>query len=47
MNTSEALKELNISICECSATQQEKELMLNDLKVLIISLIKKEENECL
>ena len=42
---SEAIKELNISICECSATPEEKEIMIYDLAVLVRLLMKRDANE--
>ena len=47
MTTSEILKKLNESICKCSATENEKNEMLSNMKELIVSLIRKENNECL
>lgn len=45
MKTSEALSKLNMSIARCSATDEEKEIMLKELKSVVLSLIERDANE--
>lgn len=45
MKTSEALSKLNISIAKCSAADEEKEIMLKELKAIVLTLIERDFNE--